>query len=235
MENPEGNHEQISSCTISLYQCKCFEKLTLDERALLDANSVIIKYNKKENIFKQGALTSSVMFIEKGLAKVYVEKNGNSLVMMIVPEGNLIGLTALTEEFNRYQYSAMTYIDSSIRQIDLQVFRQLVSTNPEFAREIIDKIISDKIQVYGRFFCLTHKQAYGTVADIIMCLSNRIFKSREFHLPLSRQDLAELTGMSQETVIRILKKFSDDRLIQMDGKTFKVIDPDRLCQISETG
>ncbi|MBM3420432.1 MAG: winged helix-turn-helix domain-containing protein, partial [Bacteroidetes bacterium] len=75
----------------------------------------------------------------------------------------------------------------------------------------------------------------GTVADIIMCLSNRIFKSRDFDLPLSRKDLAELTGMSQETVIRILRKFSDDKLIQMDGKRFRVLDHHRLTQISENG
>lgn len=233
---PDSNtRHQISSCTISYHQCRCFDKLTDEERVLMEANSVTMKYRKREIIFKQGALVSNIMFVETGLAKIYMEKGDNSLVMMLVPEGNLLGLSSLSEEHTRYQFSAMTYVDSEIRQIDLNVFRKLIQSNSEFAKEIMEKIISDKIQVYGRFFCLTHKQGFGTVADIILCLTNRIFKSLEFDLPLSRKDLAELTGMSQETVIRILKKFSDDKLIEMDGKRFKVIDHERLCSISENG
>jgi len=233
---PENNIQQnISSCTISYHQCKCLDKLTDEERILMEANSVTMKYKKREIIFKQGALVSNIMFVETGLAKVYMERGENSLVMMLVPEGNLLGLSSLSQEHTRYQFSAMTYVDSVIRQIDLHVFRRLIQGNTDFAKEIIEKIISDNIQVYGRFFCLTHKQGFGTVADIILCLSNRIFKSLEFDLPLSRKDLAELTGMSQETVIRILKRFSDDSLIEMDGKKFKVLDYERLCSISENG
>jgi len=62
-----------------------------------------------------------------------------------------------------------------------------------------------------------------------------VFKNPEFELPLSRKDLAELSGMSAETVIRMLKKFNEEGLIAMQGKSFKMKDPDRLRRISETG
>jgi len=231
----QNNKEKISSCTISYHQGRFFDLLTRSERELLDANSVTMQYKKREIVFKQGGLVSHVMFVEKGLAKIYIERCEDSLVMMLVPEGNLMGLASLSAEFTTYQFSAMTYVDSSITQIDIKEFRKLILENTAFANEILQKVISDNLQVYGRFFCLTHKQAYGTLADIILCLSERIFKMREFHLPLSRKDMAELTGMSQETVIRILKKFSDDGLIAMDNKIFKVLDFERLSRVSETG
>jgi CRP/FNR family transcriptional regulator len=129
----------------------------------------------------------------------------------------------------------MTYVDSVIRQIDLTTFNQLLSQNSDFAKEIIYILTSNSIQIYGRFFCLTQKQAYGRLADIILCLSDRIFKEVEFNLPLSRKDLAELSGMSQETVIRMLNKFISEGLIQMEGKRFRVLDYNRLKQISEKG
>ena len=47
--------------------------------------------------------------------------------------------------------------------------------------------------------------------------------------------LAELTGMSSETVIRTLKKFEAEGLIEMKGKKFEVLDYKRLKQISEKG
>jgi CRP/FNR family transcriptional regulator, polysaccharide utilization system transcription regulator len=225
----------ISSCTISSHHCACFEKLTDDEMSLLNDNSVFIKYKKKEIICKQGSFVSHVMFMEHGLAKVFLDSGSHSLVLKIIPDGNLLGLSSISEENNTYQYSAMTYIDSEIRQIDIKVFRQLLAQNASFAKEIIEILGANSVQVYGRFFCLTHKQAYGRLADILLCLSDRIFKHADFDLPLSRKDLADLSGMSSETVIRMLKKFNEEGLIKMEGKNFKIVDYARLQRISETG
>lgn len=226
---------QITACTISSHDCQCFEKLTEDELKYLHDNSVSIRYKKKEVICKQGSFVSHVMVVEKGLVKVFLDNGTNSLVLKMIPEGNLLGLSSISENHNTYQYSASAYIDSEIRQIDIRVFRQLLRQNANFAKEVIDIFSANSTQVYGRFFCLTHKQAYGRLADILLCLSERIFKQSEFYLPLSRKDLAELSGMSSETVIRMLKKFNDDGLIDMDGKNMRIVDYERLQMISETG
>jgi CRP/FNR family transcriptional regulator len=231
MDNTAG----ITSCTISSHQCKCFDILSPAEQRYLEDHSVRVRYKKKEIICKQGGFVSQVMHVEHGLAKVYIDNGKNTLVLKIIPSGNLLGLSAISEEFNTYQYSAMAYVDTDIRQIDISAFRSLVGTNPAFAREVIDILSSNHVQITGRFFCLTHKQAYGRLADILLCLSDRIFKTSEFELPLSRQDLAELSGMSSETVIRMLKKFDDEGLIRMEGKNFSVLDYHRLKRISETG
>jgi CRP/FNR family transcriptional regulator len=224
-----------TSCTINPHQCRCFEKLTTDELQLLDANSVKIKYQKRELICKQGSFVSHIMHVEKGLAKVFLDDGNNSLVLKLIPQGNLLGLTSASEEYNTYQYSAMAYVDTDVRQIDINIFRQLLRQNPSFAMEVIDILSSNSVQIYGRFFCLIHKQAYGRLADILLCLADRIFKNTEFELPLSRKDLAELSGMSQETVIRMLKSFHEDGLIRMEGKNFTVVDYEKLRHISETG
>jgi CRP/FNR family transcriptional regulator, polysaccharide utilization system transcription regulator len=224
-----------TSCTISSHRCTCFEKLTVEESRLIESNSVRMKYRKKEIICKQGSFVSHVMFMEEGLAKVYLDDGNNSLVLKIIPSGNVLGLSSSSEESNTYQYSAMAYVDSVVKLIDIKVFRQLLGQNSAFAKDVIDILSANSVQIYGRFFCLTHKQAYGRLADILLCLANRVFKNEEFHLPLSRRDLAELSGMTSETVIRMLKKFNDDGIIMMEGKSFKIIDYQRLQKISELG
>jgi len=226
---------KFTGCTISTHVCRCFDKLSEDEKKLLDDNSVFITYRKKEVICKQGGFVSHIMYVEEGLAKVFIDNGENSLVLRIIPGGAFLGLATVSEEHNTYQYSAQAYVDTKIRQIDVRIFRQLVRQNTEFAREVIDILSANSVQIYGRFFCLTQKQAYGRLADIILCLSDRVFKNPEFNLPLSRKDLSDLSGMSSETVIRMLKKFQEDALIKMDGKNFKVIDYERLKRISETG
>ena len=227
--------ERFSGCTLSYHQTRCFEKLTSEQKDYLDANSVSIKYRKGEMICKQGGFVSHVMYMEKGLAKVFLENGSNSLVLRIIPDGNFLGLASVSEEFSNFPYSAMSYVDSEIKQIDVKAFRTLMEQNTEFVKEVIDILSANSVQIYGRFFCLTFKQAFGRLADILLCLSDRIFKNAEFDLPLSRKELAELSGMSSETVIRMLKEFNEEGLIKMDGKSIEVLDYDRLKQISDTG
>lgn len=201
----------------------------------MESNSVQIRYKKGEVICKQGSFASHVMLVESGLAKMYIENGDNPLILKIIPEGNFIGLASVSGDVNTFHYSSMAYVDTVVRQIELNSFRKLLSENPSFAMEVIEILSSNNIQIYGRFFCLTQKQAYGRLADIILCLADRIFKANEFDLPLSRKDLADLSGMSAETVIRILNKFISENLVEMNSKRFRILDYERLKQISEKG
>lgn len=227
--------KQYSSCTIGSYSCRCFNNLNEEELKFLDENTVKIKYKKGEIICKQGSYASHIMNIESGLVKVYLDDGVNSLVLKMIPSGNLLGLSSINEDHATFQYSAMSYIDTVVNQINIVAFKKLLKTNSEFAKSVIDILSANSVQINGRFFCLTHKQSYGRLADIILCLADRVFKEKEFELPLSRKDLGELSSMSPETVIRMLKKFKEDKLIEMNGKKFKVLDYDRLKRISETG
>jgi CRP/FNR family transcriptional regulator len=226
---------RFTGCTLSMHQNKCFEKLSEEEKDYLDAHSVWIKYKRGEMICKQGSFVSHVMYMEKGLAKVFLENGNNTLVLRIIPDGNFLGLAAVSEEFSTFPYSGMAYIESEIRQVDIKALRHLIHHNTAFAKEMIDILSSNSVQIYGRFFCLTYKQAFGRLADILICLADRIFNNNEFDLPLTRKELGELAGMSPETVIRMLKEFHEEGLIKMEGKFFEVLDYPRLKKISETG
>lgn len=229
------NRLQFSGCTISSYDCQCFDKLTKEEIQLVEDHSVRISYKKGEMLCKQGGFVSQLMYVEEGLAKVFIENGNNTLLLRLIPKGSFIGLSAVSSEFITFPYSAKVYFDSVIRQIDIHTFRELINKNSRFAGEIINILSANSVQIYGRFFCLTYKQAYGRLADIILCLSEKIFKQDKFDLPLSRKELAELSGMSSETAVRLLKKFNDDGLIRMDGRSIEVTNFEKLQRISETG
>ncbi len=229
------SNQSYSSCCIGHHKCNCFNVLSQKEYDFLFSNSVLVKFDKQEIIYKQGGMVSSILMVESGLVKVFIENDSNLLVLKIVTAGKLLGLTSLSEKNNTYQYSAMAYVDSIIRQIDINAFRKVVKENAIFAKEIIDMLNSNSIQINGRFFCLSHKQSFGRLADILLCLSERVFKEKEFELPLSRKELAELTGLQPETVIRLLKQFTNDGLIRVDGKRLGILDLQALREISEKG
>lgn len=224
-----------NSCTLSFAVANCFEKLTDEELFLLEENVLVVNYKKGENLCKQGTLASHIMYICNGLVKVYMENSSGSLILKILPAGNLVGLTALLDDSNMFRYSAYAYQDTTVRLIDIRVFKQLILRNPVFANEVINLLCENLIQTQIRFFSYTQKQSYGRMADTLICLACNIFKQEEFDLHLSRKELAELTGMTTESVIRILSKFKSDNLISINGKTIRILDREKLQKISDFG
>jgi len=223
------------TCVSFVYEVSCFDLLTDSEKEMIDKTSVLVNYKKGETICKQGSFASHIMYIEKGLVKVYLEGSPKNLILTITPKHNLLGLQALYEGNNTFLYSISTYTESSVRLIDVQVFKQLLRQNPSFGFRVINILNESTAQSYGRFLSLTQKQLHGRLADILLCLSRRIFKADSFELPLSRSDLSDLTSMSTESVIRIMKDFKDDGIIEINNKSVALLDIPRLTRISEKG
>lgn len=204
---------------------------------MIDANSVEITYSKGETVCKQGTFASHIMVINEGLVKIYLEgkDKDETLILKILPAVNVIGLTSLIEGNSVFQYSAQAYLDTTVKLIDINTFRQILRKNGEFATKIISLLGENTVITYGRFFCLTKKQTYGRLADVILCLSQRVYKKEIFPLQLTRKELAELSSMSVESIARILTKFKEDKLIRVDSDTIEILDVERLNRVSRNG
>lgn len=220
------------SCFLENQHTTCFEYLTSEEQELVNKNRIELSYKKGEILAKQGTFASHIIFLNEGLVKVYLEGRPKDLILKIVPSNHLIGLPSIYDGNNRFIYSVATYSASTVSLIDISLFKQLLHNNSKFATKIINILNEDTALIYGRFFCLTMKQSHGRVADILLCLANRVYKAPKFELAISRNDLADLTGLASESVIRILKEFKDERLISIEGKVIHILDGEGLERIS---
>ena len=225
----------INSCTVGKNQMCCFDQLTEEEIDLVNANIVEVKYLKGETICKQGSFASHIMMITEGLAKIYIEGGNDSLILKILPPVNMIGLTSLMEGNTVFQYSAQAYLETTVKLIEINTFKELLNKNGKFATSVLSILAENAVITYGRFFCLTKKQTNGRLADIILCLAQRVYKMDQFPLQLTRKELAELSSMSVESITRILTKFKEDKLIRIDPDHIEILDAKRLMMISQTG
>lgn len=229
------DEKSAPSCIVNTSHYNCFETLTEEETLLLNSSKKDVFFKKGETIAKQGSFASHVIFLKEGLVKVYLEGNQKDLILKIVPDNHFVSLSSVFDGNDTFIYSVMTYVDSTATLIGIDVFKQLIRRNARFATQIINLLNSNTAQIYGRFYCISRKQSNGRVADIILCLAENVFKSKEFRLNISRNDLADLTGLSAESVIRIFKEFKDDNLIDVNGKQITVIDFEKLRGISIYG
>ena len=63
------------TCVSFVYELSCFDLLTQEEKELVDTRSVLVNYKKGEMVCKQGSFASHIMYLEKGLVKIYLEGN----------------------------------------------------------------------------------------------------------------------------------------------------------------
>jgi len=223
------------SCIVESEHSDCFKVLTEEELDLLEQNTINIEFKKGEVITKQGSFASHIIYLKEGLAKIYMSGTSKDLILKITPAKKFIGLSSVFDGNNKFTYSASTYIDSEASLIDINFFKSLIRKNPKFAYNIISIQNENATQIYGRFYSLTRKQSSGLVADLMLCLANRVFKSNKFCLPISRSDLADLTGLSIESVLRILKEFKEDGILETQGKHIDILKPESLNKISLFG
>ena len=111
----------------------------------------------------------------------------------------------------------------------------LSEANGAFAESLIEDISAKSMTTLNRLVNLTQKKMHGRLADILLYFSDVVFKKDEYEMILSRQELGEMTNMAKECVVRILKELEDSGVIYSDSSKIKIIDREKLIQISLKG
>ena len=82
---------------------------------------------------------------------------------------------------------------------------------------------------------LTQKYMPGRVAETLLYLKQEIYKGNRFTVDLSRQELAEMSNMTKESLVRILQQFKESNLIKTQGSEIEILDEVSLLDISKNG
>jgi len=226
---------QNGNCVECDKKCSAFKRLLSEELNYINQYRFHITYKKGEVIFKQNTPASNVISISRGVAKTTFEDkfNKNLILSLIKGPSLVVGPGIYVDNIYHFTLTALTEVHACI--IDVLAFKKLIRENSDFAEQYISEMSVRAIRNYQRTFCLTHKQMHGRVADALLNLSQNIFNAPEFEMPLTRQELGEYTGLTKESVSRILTKFRDDQLIQMDGNIIEILNMDKMITISENG
>ena len=100
---------------------------------------------------------------------------------------------------------------------------------------MLQHLNSEILFSYERMASLSLKQLHGRFADILLCLSLRIYKRKSFKVPLSKKDLAGITKMSQESLSRVIKDFTKDKIIEYKGSHISTLDFEKVRHLSIVG
>lgn len=222
---------KTTPCTECKKHSVCFKELSHDELQLVDSKRLEINYKAGETICKQGSFASHILYLKQGLANIYLEGKERNLVLGLFPKGHFIGIPSLFGD-KIFHYSAVAYEDSTVCLIDINSFRKLIRENAKFASGLISLINQTTVNTYDRFFSLSQKNMPGRFADLLLNLSDKIYKKNKFNLSFSRKNMAEIASMSLESLSRIIKEFNEEGILKMNGKQVEILDREKLEKIS---
>ena len=204
----------------------CFEQLS--------ANHAVVSFAKGDSIIKQGALSTNVVFLRKGLVKIHLKGPSREQIVRLVKAPTYLGLpTTFGDKINQYSVSAVSDVEACF--IDMNVFQNLLQRNHTFAYQIILELCQNDLESYRRCANRTQKQSRGNLADVLLEFSNHIFESDNFILPISQSELGSLIDTSRESISRFLSEFDKDGIITCEGKKIIILNKKLLKLISENG
>jgi CRP-like cAMP-binding protein len=210
-------------------------RLNPNEINLINDNRTETEFRKGDIILHEGTMISHIIYLKSGLVKEYIKNNNEKeQILQIVKKYTYLGLPSLFgDRVNHYSYAALE--DIKVCYIDLNVFNGLIKKNGNFAYEILVSVSRDSLNNFHRFMSQAQKKTYGRVADAILYFSRIIYESPEFEIPFTRQEFGDLIGIARESTARVLAKFKDEGILDLDGRSIRIKKPELLKQISRNG
>jgi CRP-like cAMP-binding protein len=222
------------NCLDCNVKSKPFQKLTIEQMNKVDEHRTELSFKKGELLSKQGMFMSHVIYIRKGFVKLFLENDDNITILTIAKPGTFIGVQSLYGE-TVFPFSAEALTDVEVCLKDINIFRELVLENSEFAKGIIETLNVDLIKSYNRLFSLTTKHINGRFSELLLYMSNVLYESNPFQLTISRKDMADLISTSPESVSRLMSEFKEQGIIKGQGHTVEILDDIRLDTICKCG
>ncbi|MCX6284847.1 MAG: Crp/Fnr family transcriptional regulator [Bacteroidetes bacterium] len=209
--------------------------LNQDELEMIEKSRLNVVFKSGETIRKQGTQMTHVISLNSGMAKLYLEgiENRNSILRIVRPTKFIGGPGIYLDQM--HHYTVMALMESSVCFIDMNVFKEIIRRNNHFAEEFMKDFSLNTLNVYNRLLYLTQKQMPGRMADSLLYLFEEIFESDHFPMLLSKQDLADLSAMSRDSALKILRSFEREGIIRFDEKELRLLDHESLRKISRIG
>lgn len=210
----------------------------LEDHALAECNQhkTTNTYKKGQVIFYEGNQAYGLYCIFDGRIKLYkTGVDGRQQIVRIAGPGGLLGYRSLFSE-EPYHATAEVIKDATICCVDKHAFFPLLIKNPNLALNIIKKLSRELRCAEDLVTSIAQRSVRERMAELLMILKETYGKTVKtgfkIDLELSREELADMIGITQETAIRLLSEFKNDQLISVQGREIIILNAKALLEIA---
>ena len=227
--------EKNAGCEDCRFKSESTSGLKQEELEKLENDTVSVSVKRGEKMMVEGFQCSHVIYIKKGFAKLHKEgPTGKDQILKIATPCTYIGIQSLlADQVNNYSATAIDNVEACY--ISGPVFRELINGSGQFASIILALICKEELDYFNDFVNLQQKNNRGRLADALIFFSEHLYRKKDFIIPFSNVDLAALIGTTRESVNRIMREFSNSKLIRYERRSISILNMDMLKKNSEMG
>lgn len=195
------------------------------------------KFKKKEVIFKSQDEITGIYAVKSGSIKTSISNaDGQEQVLEFHLPGDTLGFDAFNE--GRHICDAIALEDTFICKIPIDAFDGLCNQLPNLRKEMRHQVGKEIEHNQRLLLALGQQQTDERFASFLLQMSShfqaRGFSSKEFSLPMPRQDLSNYLGMAVETLSRIISRMTENGLIRVDHRMVYIVDNDKLQSLAHS-
>jgi CRP-like cAMP-binding protein len=196
-----------------------------------------VRYPKGTNVFQQDAEARSFFVLLHGhLRVVKLTPDGQQVVVRFVAPGDMFGVAAAIGR-TTYPATATAAVDSLALVWPSAAWPRLVARHPQLAVNTLMTVGSRLGEAHTRVLEMSTEQVERRVAHTLVRLAQqggrKVPAGIEIDFPISRQDVAEMTGTTLYTVSRILAAWEGRGLIEGGRQRIVVREPHKLFLLAE--
>ena len=227
----------VNDMTQLLAQCPSFRGLqTTDLQAVLQA-AHHRRVQRNAFFFHQGDPASTFYVLARGEAKLtQVTPEGHQMLVRFAGPGECFGGIAALRNAD-YTLSAQAVEDCLALTWEGETLAQLMERYPRIALNVMAVQAGQYRQLLDRYQQLVTERVERRVARTLLRLAGQVGQKAEdgvlIGLPLSREDLAEMTGTTLYTVSRILSRWERQGLVETGRERVLIHQPHALVAVAE--
>jgi CRP/FNR family transcriptional regulator len=212
----------------ALKQTTLFRRLSSEDRARIAAVSHVREYGRGDRIFSEGDPCDFFVSIVTGRVKVFkATPAGKEIILEIFGPGDPLGAVAVYEG-NAFPASATAIEPATCLILARRDFFQLLEQNPSMVRGVLTGLTTRLVELTRRITELTGGRVETRFARLFLKLADQMGQADRggvfIPMPLSRQELADLTGTTIETCIRIMSRWGKDEVLRTEKDGFVILD-----------
>lgn len=196
-------------------------------------------YKKGSTIFHDGNPSFGLYCVNSGRIKVSkIGNDGKEVIVRIANDGDILGHRSLFSNEN-YTATAKIIEDSTICFFDKNYIFEVIQHEPTVAMHLIKRLSLAMGEAESKSASIIQKNVRGRLAEMLLGLKKTYGitegNKTRLNITLTREELASMVGIANETAIRLISEFKEDGLIIQNGKSIYIADEDKLIEYANMG
>jgi CRP-like cAMP-binding protein len=214
-----------------------FESIPTQDLDTIASAAAIKEFNKHDYLFHQGDEATWFCLLISGKVKLsQITEEGQQVILRYVSPGEAFAVIAVLSKIP-YPVTATAVERATLLRWEKQTMLDLMERYPQLAINSLS-LLAARIQDFqDRFRELATERVERRIARALLRLVKQTGRKTDqgivIDFPLSRQDLAEMTGTTLYTVSRTLSQWERDGLVSSQREQVTLLQPHQLVVIAE--